>query len=200
MIDAPPKEEIFVTASVLLEYLFCPRFIYFMNCLCIKQNEDKRFKVLKGREIHEDRQENNPDYLRKRIDCVGKEIGVFMASEKFHIKGTVDEVLTLSDGTMAPLDYKYAEYKDVVFKTHHYQSVFYGLLIKENYGRDVNRGFICYTRSGNYLKEISIIEQDFDVLQTMIKEILDITQRCYYPKGTEWEKQCEDCCYNRICV
>ena len=36
---------IYVTTSILLEYLFCPRFIYFMNCLCIPQNEDKRFKV-----------------------------------------------------------------------------------------------------------------------------------------------------------
>lgn len=200
MIDALPKEGIFVTASVLLEYLFCPRFIYFMNCLCISQNEDKRFKVLKGREIHEDREEDNPDYLRQRMGCVGKEIGVFMASERYHIKGTVDEVLTLSDGTMAPLDYKYAEYRGIVFNTHHFQAVFYGLLIKENYGREVNKGFICYARSKNFLKEIEITERDFDALRNMIKEILDITQRGYYPKGTQWEKQCEDCCYRRICV
>jgi len=42
--------DIYVTASVLLEYLFRPHFIYFMNCLCTDQNEEKRFKVLKGRE------------------------------------------------------------------------------------------------------------------------------------------------------
>jgi len=79
--------DVYVTASVLLEYLFCPRFIYFMNCLCIDQNEDKRFKVLKGREVHEGKERVNIDYLRKRIGCVGKEIGVYMTSEKYHIKG-----------------------------------------------------------------------------------------------------------------
>ncbi|MBI4697895.1 MAG: CRISPR-associated endonuclease Cas1 [Nitrospirae bacterium] len=148
----------------------------------------------------EDRQEENVDYLRKRIGCIEKKVGVYLASGKYHIKGIVDEVLTLSDGTMAPLDYKYAEYKGTVFKNHHYQAVFYGLLIKENYGRDVNRGFICYTRSRNHLEEISITGTDFDNLHAVIKEILDITQRCYYPKGTLCEKQCEDCCYRRICV
>jgi CRISPR-associated exonuclease Cas4 len=58
---------VYVTASVLLEYLFCPRFIYFMNCLCIDQNEDKRFNVLKGREVHEGKVRANIDYLRKII-------------------------------------------------------------------------------------------------------------------------------------
>ncbi len=192
--------EIYVTASILLEYLFCPRFIYFMNCLCIDQNEDKRFKVLKGREVHEGKERANIDYLRKKIGCMDKEIGVYMASEKSHIKGIVDEVLTLSDGTMSPLDYKYAEYKDTIFRTQRYQSVFYGLLIKENYGKDVKKGYICYTRSKNLLKEIPITEKDFTELQEMIVKIIDITQKCYYPKGTKFRNQCIDCCYRNICV
>jgi CRISPR-associated exonuclease Cas4 len=192
--------DIFVTASVLLEYLFCPRFIYFMNCLCIDQNEERRFKVLKGREVHEGKERTNIDYLRKRVGCVDKEIGVYMSSKKYHIKGEVDEVLTLSDGTMAPLDYKYAEYRETVFRTQRYQSVFYGLLIKENYGKEVKRGFICYTRSKNYLKEIQFTERDFKELQSMVSEIIDITQRCFYPKGTKYKAQCIDCCYRNICT
>jgi CRISPR-associated exonuclease Cas4 len=198
--DTSTYTDIYVTASVLLEYLFCPRFIYFMNCLCIDQNEDKRFKVLKGREIHEDKERTNIDYLRKRVGCVGKEIGIFMASNRYHIKGEVDEVLTLSDGTMAPLDYKYAEYRETVFRTQRYQSVFYGLLIQESYGREVKRGFICYTRSRNYLKEIQIKERDFRELKSLVSEIIDITQRCFYPRGRKYTTQCIDCCYRNICT
>jgi CRISPR-associated exonuclease Cas4 len=192
--------DVFVTASVLLEYLFCPRFIYFMNCLGIDQNEDKRFKVLKGREIHEGKKRVNIDYLRRRIGCIDKEIGVYMASEKYHIHGEVDEVLTLLDGTMAPLDYKYAEYRETVFRTQRYQSVFYGLLIRENYGKEVKKGYICYTRSKNLLKEVQITDKDLAQLQSMIKEVLDITHRCYYPKGTKFKAQCIDCCYRNICI
>ena len=191
---------VYVTASVLLEYLFCPRFIYFMNCLCIDQNEDKRYKVLKGREVHEGKERVNIDYLRKRIGCVDKEIGVYITSERYHIKGEVDEVLALSDGTMAPLDYKFAEYRDTVFRTHRYQSIFYALLIKENYGKEVRRGYICYVRSKNLLKEITITDADFIELQSMIAEIVGITQKCYYPKGTKFKAQCIDCCYRNICI
>lgn len=74
-------------------------------------------------ELHEGKERINIDYLRKRIGCVDKEIGVYMVSEKYHIKGEVDEVLTFSDGTMSPLDYKYAEYRETVFRTQRYQSV-----------------------------------------------------------------------------
>lgn len=192
--------ETYVTASVLLEYLFCPRFIFYMKCLCIDQNEDKRWKVLKGREVHEGKERTNIDYLRKRIGCVDKEINVYMASEKYRIHGVVDEVLTLNDGTMAPLDYKFAEYHDTIFRTQRYQSVFYGLLISENYKKDVKRGFICYTRSKNMLKEVPVTDKEIKELLKMIDEIINITRKGYYPKGTKFTTACIDCCYRNICV
>jgi CRISPR-associated exonuclease Cas4 len=195
-----PDSGVFVTASDLLEYLFCPRFIYFMYCLGISQHEDQRYKVVKGRTVHEGRERTNIEYLRKRISCVTKEIDVYLSSPKYHIKGIVDEVLTLSDGTMAPLDYKFAEFHEKVFKTYRFQSVFYGLLIQENYRREVNCGFVCYTRSNNLLKELRIGQADFDELQQMVSEMLDIIQKGYYPRGTDSPAKCIDCCYRRICV
>lgn len=49
-----------ITASDILKYLFCPRFTYFENYLDIPQHEEKRFKVQKGRIIHEDKVKLNP--------------------------------------------------------------------------------------------------------------------------------------------
>ena len=72
-IPEPEKEieqEVFVTVSDALEYLFCPRFIFFERCLMIPEHQEKRFKVLKGRELHEVREKVNRDYLRKRLKCI----------------------------------------------------------------------------------------------------------------------------------
>jgi len=192
-------EGIFVTASELLEYLFCPRFIYFMNCLCISQHEDRRYKVQIGRDVHIQRETTNVDYLRKKIGCVGKELGVWLSSPRYNIKGIVDEVLTLDDGTMAPLDYKFAEYGDRIFSTYRYQVVFYALLIQENYGKDVSRGYICFTRSNRLMKEITIKDDDFNRLKLMIGEMIAINQKGYYPTGTKNTAKCLDCCYRNVC-
>ncbi|MFQ6084421.1 MAG: CRISPR-associated protein Cas4 [Candidatus Aminicenantia bacterium] len=193
-------EEIYITPSEVIEYLYCPRFIYFMNCLNIPQHEEQRYKVLKGREIHKLKSKINREYLRKKIGCIKKEFSVYLVSKKYHLKGIVDEVLFLKDGSMAPLDYKFAEYKERLFRTYKFQSLLYGLLIKDNYGREVNKGYLCYSRSKSFLKEIKFKEKDFSQAAAIVNEIINIVQKGYYPKKTKYIAKCIDCCYRNICV
>jgi CRISPR-associated exonuclease Cas4 len=196
----PSEQEIFVTVSDALEYLFCPRFIFFMHCLGIAQREERRYKVLKGRELHDSREKVNRDYIRKRLNCVRKEISVYLTSQKYHFKGEVDEVLFLEDGTAAPLDYKFAEFKDTIYRTHKYQAALYGLLIMEHCGVDVKRGFVCYTRSNHHVEEIAFSQKDFEHARIMVLEMLNIIQKGYYPEGTKQKARCVDCTYRNICV
>lgn len=194
------REEVFITPSEVIEYLYCARFIYYMNCLNIPQHEDERYKVMKGREIHEEKAKINKEYLRKKLGCVAKDISVYLTSSALHLRGEVDEVLSFSDGTLASLDYKFAEYRDWVFKTHRIQSTLYALLIMENYGKDVNRGYICYVRSNNFIKEIPFCSADFERAKNIVKEILRIISKGYYPKKRSSVAHCIDCCYRNICV
>jgi len=189
-----------ITISDVLEYQFCPRFIYFMHCLDIPQHEEMRFKVMRGREVHEKKRITNPEYLRKKLGVVGKEIDVFVASKKHHIKGIIDEILFLDDGTAAPFEYKYAEFKDTIFKTHKYQLVLHGLMIKENYGREVNRGFICYTRSNHHIEQVNFHDRDFARGIEIVDEILEIIDKGFYPAKTKYKNKCIDCCYRTICT
>lgn len=194
------KEGVYITPSEVIEYLYCPRFIYFMNCLSIPQHEEQRYKVLAGREIHEKKAKINKDYLRKKLNCNKREINVYLVSDKYHLKGVIDEVLFLEDGTAAPLDYKFAEYKERLFRTHKVQSTLYAILIKENYQIEVNRGYICYTRSKNLIKAIDFKESNFRKAVEIIDEVLKIIQTGYYPNGTKYLSKCIDCCYKNICV
>lgn len=195
----PSEQEIFVTVSDALEYLFCPRFIFFERCLMIPEHQEKRYKVLKGRELHESREKVNRDYVRKKLHCVKKEISVYLTSHKYHFKGEVDEILFLEDGTAAPLDYKFAEFKDTVYRTHKYQAALYGLLIMEHYGVDVKRGFVCYTRSNHHVEEIAFSQKDFERARLMVAEMLNIIQKGYHPEGTKQKARCVDCTYRNIC-
>lgn len=194
------KEQIFITPSEIIEYLFCPRFIYFIHCLNIPQHEEQRFKVLMGRKVHEKKAKLNKDYLRKKINCIKRENLVYLVSERYHLKGEVDEVLYLEDNTMAPLDYKFTEYKERLYRTHKIQSILYALLIMDNYGCEVKRGFLCYVRSKNLLKEITYKDRDFMKISDIIEEMLFIIQNGYFPKATPYKVRCIDCCYKNICL
>lgn len=198
--DSHAYEGIFLTPSEIVEYLYCPRFTFFMNCLNIPQHEEQRYKVMLGRELHDKKKMINRDYLRKKIECVKKDIDVYMVSPKFHLKGVVDEVLHLKDGSLAPLDYKFAEYTDFIYRTHKVQSALYGLMVMDSYGAVVRRGFVCYSRSSYRLKEIIFREKDFAEGERIIDEILNIIQIGFYPKKTNFAVRCVDCCYKNICV
>ncbi len=188
----------FITATHLLEYLYCPRFIYFENVLDIPEHQEQRFKVQKGRNIHEKVRKTNTEYLRKKIGVIDKKSDVYLASP-LGIRGIVDEALFLDDDTAAPLDYKFAEYKNKLFKTYRFQLIFYAQLIKDNFQIPVNKGFIVYTRSKNKLVEIPIKEKNFIELGKIIDDMMNIIQKCRYPKSTSVKRRCPDCCYKNIC-
>lgn len=194
------ESTVMITPSEVIEHLYCPRFTYFMNCLNIPQHEERRYKVLKGREIHERRSSENRDYLRKKIGCTAKAISVYLASPKIRVRGIVDEVLELSDGTMAPLDYKYTEFNEYTFKTHKFQSVIYAMLIEETYQKPVRKGYICYLKDGAVLKELHYKPSDFEEAREILSEIFDVIAKGYYPGKTKFPNRCIDCCYRNICV
>lgn len=200
LMESELESEVFITVSDVMEYLFCSRFIYFMHCLGIPQHEEKRYKVLKGRALHEAREKANKGYIRKKLQCVRKEVAVYLVSKRNHLKGEVDEVLFLDDGTAAAMDYKFAEFKDKVYRTHKYQSALYGLMIADNYGVDVNRGFVCYTRSNHLVREVKLSEKDFERAIALVNEVLDIIQKGFYPDATKYKARCVDCTYRNICA
>ena len=191
--------EYFITPSDMIEFLYCKRFIYYMKGLSIPQFEENRYKVQKGREVHERKEIQNKQYLRKKLGVVDKKIDVDLYSKKFKIKGIVDEVVILKDGSMAALDYKFAKYDEVVYKTYRTQMLLYSLMIKEMYNCEVNKSFLVYTRSSNLVKEIEIDEKSLGNLKKDIKEYFKVLKG-YFPKATTSKSRCIDCCYKNICI
>lgn len=190
----------YVSPSDVIEYLYCPRFIYFMYSLDLPQNEKARDKVLKGRHIHERKAVQNKDYLRKKIGVVDKEIEVRLVSSQYKVHGIVDEALSLEDGTMAPLDYKFAEYRDTVYRTHRYQATLYAMMIEEQYDKTVERGYICFTRSKNKLKEIEIRQKHKNNAADHVERVREIISQGMFPEPTSVSSRCIDCTYNSVCV
>lgn len=189
-----------ITPSEVLEYIYCPRFIYFIRCLEIPQFEERRYKVLKGREVHKKRTRENREYLRKKIGAAGKSINVYLASPNLRIRGIVDEVLILDDGSLAPLDYKYTQYRETAFRTHRIQISLYGLLVQETYKTPVHTGYLAYIRGASKLLEVNIDDASKQEATTIIDMIFSIIQTCKIPGKTRYRIRCNDCCYRNICV
>lgn len=193
------NNSISITPSEIIEYLYCPRFVYYMKYLDISQNEKSRYKVMKGRLIHDEKMKINQNYLRKKLGVIDKLIDKKMYSKKYKIHGIVDEILFLNDGTGAPLDYKFAKYNKI-YRTLKYQMVMYSLMIEDSYDVSVNRAYLVYTRSKDYVKKVDITDNMKEHVKKIIDEYLKIIIKGYYPKKTEYSKKCYDCTYRKICI
>ena len=55
-----------ITVSDVVEYMYCPRFVYFERVLGIPQHEEKREKVIIGRNIHELKEKINKQSIRNK--------------------------------------------------------------------------------------------------------------------------------------
>ena len=189
-----------LTVTHVLEHLYCPRFTFFEYVLCVPERQGRRALVQKGRHSHEERRRINPNYLRKKLGVVRRQFDVPLASATLGVRGAVDEVLTLVDGTMAPFDYKFAEDPGQVYYNQKVQSALYGLLIRETFGVPVRRGFVCYLRSQHRVVELEHSENDFADAQEVVREVLTVIWTGVLPQATTCRARCRDCCYRNICV
>lgn len=193
-------ESLKITPTELLEFYFCPRFIYFMNVLKIPQYEERRYKVQKGREVHQERQEHNKDYLWKKVGATARESNVFLISEKYHLRGIVDEVVTLADGSLAPIDYKYAVYPQFIYRSHKAQMLSYCLLLEDVFQKPVKCGFIFYIRDGNRQVKVDYTEKSKQKIIADVNALLEIIRNEKIPERSGNRNQCIDCTYKNICV
>lgn len=187
-----------ITPSHIIEYLYCPRFTYFEYVLGIPQYEERHYKIQKGRNIHELKMVRNKDYLRKKIGAIDKYPEQYLTNGQ--LRGKVDEVLLLSDESMAPLDYKFAQFKQRIYDTYKTQLFCYAVLIEGNFQKEVNKGFLVYVRSANKLVKVPISKDDKDKVRTVVGEVVKIISENIYPKATKYKKKCLTCTYRNICT
>ena len=189
-----------LTVTHVLEHLYCARFTYFEYVLGIAEHQERRPLVLKGRQTHEERKRINPNYLRKKLGVVQRRFDVPMASTRLGVRGAVDEVLTLDDGSMAPFDYKFAEDPGKVYHNQKVQSALYALLIQETFQVPVRRGFICYLRSKHRIVELTHTEADYAQARKIVQEVLTVIRTGVFPAATSCKARCRDCCFRNICI
>lgn len=184
--------------SQIIEYLFCPRYTFFEYVLRIPQYEEKFYKVQRGRKMHDEKLERNKDYLRKKIGVKDKWLNQYAGIDG--LRGKIDEILLLQDGTYAPLDYKFAKWENKVYETYKQQLYCYAVLIETIFQGEVNKGYLIYVRSKNKIVEVDISEADKSKIKQSMQEILTIINGNKFPKATKFKKRCVNCTYRNICI
>jgi CRISPR-associated exonuclease Cas4 len=168
--------EFFVSVTDVKHYVYCPRLVYFDRVLHAtpvfgSQQEE-------GKESHEDyvgKELRRKDAIYYSPEFVGAEKLLFnpLSSDALGLQGNVDLIIKTAKGEFIPVEYKNMNSDNGrVCMDHKYQLVAYALLIEENFGTIVKRGFV------NYIPETLILQ--FEITPTMkshVKRVLGHIRR-----------------------
>jgi len=168
--------EEFVSVTDIKHYVYCPRLVYFDRVLHAtpvfgSQQEDSK-------ELHEDyvaKELRRKDAIYYSPEFVGAEKRLFttLSSPLLGLQGNVDLIIKTAKGEFVPVEYKnMSSDRGRVCMDHRYQLVAYALLIEENYGTVVRRGFVDYIPEGLILQ--------FEITPTMkshVKRIIGHIKR-----------------------
>jgi len=165
-----------VSVTDIKHYIYCPRLIYFDRVLHAtpvfgSQQEDSK-------ELHEDyikKELRRKDAIYYSPEFVGAEKLLFtpLSSSELELQGNVDCIIKTAKEEYIPVEYKNMNSdKGKVCMDHKYQLVGYALLIEENFGTVVKRGFV------NYIPETLILQIEITpTMKSYVKRVLGHIKR-----------------------
>ena len=59
---------------------------------------------------------------------------------------------------------------------------------------------VCHIQHKNYANMVDSKQKDYETALQIVREMLRILQKGYYPDGTKQKARCVDCTYRNICV
>lgn len=201
-----------LTVGDIKQYFYCPRIVYFRYLMPsfrpttykmeegkIRQTEEIRLEI--RRSLSRFGIKGTQPYVRKQAGVLDtqKLFGVRLTSERLGITGMVDMVIIAPDEVI-PVDFKDGAFSvgEVVAIHHKYQLLTYGFLLKEQYRKRAERGFIHSLEDGT-TKSVYFTDGAKEFLMGKIRKIRQMILKETLPQETPHKGRCSECEFKPVC-
>lgn len=194
-------EEGFLSVLDVKDYVYCPRVVYFRRVLHAK--EEMGSQQAEARESHgklDEKEARRKSVVPYRKDLEGgeKSFSVPLVSRRLELQGILDCLVKLA-GDLIPIDYKFTKSNRKQAWAHHkYQLVAYAMLVEDNFGGVVKKGFIYYVPE-ELLVEIPVTQGTREFVKKVLTRIRRIMQSEEPPLVRVNPKRCS-CGLRWICL
>ncbi len=191
-----------ISVTDIKHYIYCPRIVYFEKVLHAKpqfgSQQEESLRLHEEIEEKELRRKGVIPYI-KELKELEKQFRIQLVSQRLKLQGTVDCIVKLGE-EFIPIDYKNMESNNgKPWIDHKYQLAAYSLLIEENYGVTVRKGYLSYLPEKLSLK-IEITPAMKTHVKRLITRIREIVCTEKPPKVFPSPKKCGGGCgYKWIC-
>lgn len=186
------------SVTLIKQYHFCPRIIYFLEVLGVKERETE--SMINGHEKHESfhqLEKRRKTVLGKKEEkTIEKYSKIPIASKKLGLMGVVDQVVKTERG-YAIIEYKTSKKPTKIPKGHIYQAAAYALLAEEKFNIIVKSLKIYYSQSKEIV-EMPLTQDIRNHVKWTIRKIREIIEKEKLPE-VKINRKCKSCGYKWIC-
>lgn len=189
------EERLFFTVTDLKQYTYCPRVVYYTYCLPLIR--PTTYKMEAGIKAHEKAGKRE---RRRTLSAYGLKEGerrfdVWLKSPILGLTGKVDMVIEAA-GELIPVEYKQTRRR--IGKHIRLQLAAYGLMLEENWGGDVHRGFV-YSLLKRRAEEIRLTKALREEVRAMVDAMREMVEQEVMPEPPKSRRQCVNCEFRRFC-
>lgn len=184
-----------LTVTDVYEHAFCPKFTYFELVLGVPQHEERHGSVIRGRQIHRNREYRNPCYKPRETPKGTVHNEVLLHSKKYNFSGKIDRFIEREDSCIL-VEVKNS--RPFLGKTVKVQIGLLAVLIEENFNKPCELALVRFLRGAHTKRWIEVTDE----LKGLALEELNATQEVIKSglmPFSEYSKRCLDCCYRRNC-
>jgi CRISPR-associated exonuclease Cas4 len=196
MLEHVKQDQFYFTVTDLKQFQYCQRIIYFTYVQPVPRRVTRLMKF--GEERHLDLERLEPRrVVRKYGLAEGRKVfREHLISKKFGISGKLDLSIHTPE-TIYPVEFKFTEEKEPR-QNYIGQLAAYALLLEENYGIPVERGFFYRTP----LKKIVGVNLTDDRKQQVIaglEQMRELVGKEAFPPMAKERGKCVDCEWLNFC-
>lgn len=193
------SEQTIFTVTDLKQYTYCPRIVFYTYCLPLVR--PTTFKMESGAAAHDGAAKKAQ---RRTLSVYGLDEGerhfdVWVFSETLGLRGRVDLVIEVKrdDGReLIPVEYK--ETRREAGQHICQQLAAYGIMLEENWGNDVRRGFV-YSLLTRQAKEVALTKRLRGEVQETVAAMREMVAREVMPGPPQSRHPCANCEFRRFC-
>lgn len=190
----PEADEARVTITLLKQYIYCPRVVYYETCT--PGIRPRTYKMKAGQDAHERERERAARRTLTAYQILEGErrFDVRIVSPTLGLSGLIDEVVLTPDEAMV-VDYKSAEWTG---DNHLIQLAAYSLMVEEAFKLPVRRGFI-YLLKPRRFESVPIDTPLRNSVMETLQHIRRIRDYEYMPPPVDQPNKCANCEFRRFC-
>ena len=184
-----------LTVTDIVEYVFCPKFTYFINVLGLEQFEQKRGTVTGGRKLHNRHEKDNLRYIQQGFSGT-KIIARKFFSAKYGLSGKIDEAIEM-ENEIVLIERKYSD-NHKIYPALRVQLGLLSVLIEENLHKPVRKAIVVFNKNKRkkiYVKIDDVIKKESLAMLEDVKKII----RSEIMPESDFDNRCLNCCFRRVC-